>query len=91
METAGSLPHPQEPATYPYLQPDQSIPPHPTSGIYILILSSHLYLGLTSSNFVSGLPTKTLYAPLLSFIRATYPTDLILLDLLTQNTAVMLQ
>jgi len=78
METESSLPHSQEPATFPYLLPDQSMPPH-------------LYLGLTSGDFVSGLPTKTPYAPLLSFIRATCPTDLILLDLLTGNTAVMLQ
>jgi len=51
METEGSLPHSQSPVTYPYLQPDQSMPPHPTSRICILILSSHLYLGLTSGDF----------------------------------------
>jgi hypothetical protein len=88
MEPKGSLPHSQSPATHHYLQPDQSMPPDPTSRIYILILS-HLYLGHTSGDFVSGLPTKTLYAPHLSFIRVTCPTDLILLDLHTRNTAVM--
>jgi len=44
----------------------QSIPSHPTSWISILILSSHLSLGLPSGLFPSGFPTKTLYALLLS-------------------------
>jgi hypothetical protein len=48
-----------------------------------LILSSHVSLGLPSGLFPSGLPTKTLYAPLLSPIRATCPAHLILLDLIT--------
>ena len=39
----------------------QSIPPHPTSWRAILILSSHLRLGLPSGLFPSGFPTKTLY------------------------------
>jgi hypothetical protein len=38
----------------------QSIPPHPTSWRSILILSSHLRLGLPSGLFLSGFPTKTL-------------------------------
>ena len=42
----------------------QSIPPHPTSWRYILILTSHLQLGLPSGLFPSGFPTKTLYTPL---------------------------
>jgi hypothetical protein len=40
--------------------------PHPTSLISILILSSHLRLGIPSGLFPSGFPTKTQYAPLLS-------------------------
>jgi hypothetical protein len=48
MEPEGSLPHSQEPATFPYPEPYQSSPcsPHPTSWRSILILSSHwpLYL-----------------------------------------------
>jgi hypothetical protein len=44
----------------------QSIPPHPTFWRPILILSSHLRLGLPSGLFHSGLPIKTLYTLLLS-------------------------
>ena len=41
----------------------QSAPPHPTSRRSILILSSHLRLGLSSGLLPSGFPTKTLYTP----------------------------
>ena len=44
----------------------ESIPPHTTSWTNILILSSHLRLGLLSGLFPSGFPNKTLYTPLLS-------------------------
>ena len=44
----------------------QFTPPHSTSWRSILILSSHLRLGLASALFLSGFPTKTLYTPLFS-------------------------
>ena len=49
-----------------------------------LILSSHLRLGLPSGLLPPGIPTKVMYAPLLSPIRATYLAHLILLDLITR-------
>ena len=43
--------------------PIQSTYPHPTSWKSILILSTHLRLGLPSCLFPSGFPTNTLYTP----------------------------
>jgi len=47
--------------------------PHPTSWRSILILSSHLCLGILSGLFPSGFPIKTLYAYLLSPIACYIP------------------
>jgi len=44
-----------------WASPIQSIYPHPTSWRSILILSTHLRLGLSSSLFPSGFLSKTLY------------------------------
>ena len=60
-----------------WASPIQSIHPHPTSWRSILILSTHLCLGLPSGLFPSGFPTKTLYTPLSSPIRAICPAHLI--------------
>jgi hypothetical protein len=63
----------------------QSIPPHPICWRYILILSSHQCMGLPSGPFPSGFPTKTLYTPLFSSIRATCLAHLVLLDFITRT------
>ena len=44
-----------------WASPIQSIYPHPISWRSILILSTHLRLGLASGLFPSGFPNKTLY------------------------------
>ena len=68
-----------------WASPIQSIYPHPTSWRSILILSTHLYLGLSSGLLPSSFPTKTLYTPLSSTICATCPAPLILLDFITRT------
>ena len=68
-----------------WTRPIQSIYPHPTSWRSILILSTHLSLGLPSGLFPSGFLNKTLYTPLSSPIHATCPAHLILLDFFTRT------
>ena len=84
MEPEGSLPHQKSPPPALILARSiQSTVSYFTSWRSILILSSRLRLGLPSGLLPSGFPTTTLHAPLLSPIRAIFPTQLIL-DLFTQ-------
>jgi hypothetical protein len=81
MEPKGSLPCSQEPSTAPYSEPDQSNASHPISLRSILILSTHLRLGLPGGLFPFGIHQYPISIPLLP-IRSTCPAHLILLDLI---------
>ena len=68
--------HKCPPPVLSWAGPIQSMPPHPTPWISILILSCYLLLGLPSGLFPSGFHTKTLCTPLSH--SATCPANLIL-------------
>ena len=69
-----------------WASPIQTIYPRPTFWRSVLILSTHLRLGLHRGLFPSGFPTKTLYTPLSSPIPATCPAHPILLDFITRTS-----
>ena len=68
-----------------WTSPIQSIYPHPTTWRSILILSTHLRLGLPSGLFPSGFSTKNPYTTLSSPIHATCPAHLILIGFITRT------
>jgi hypothetical protein len=84
VEPDGSLPCSQQPAIGPYPEPDESSP-HLLLPISVksILISFQLYLVLPSGLYLSGFSTKILYAFFISTMRATYPSHLILLDLIT--------
>jgi hypothetical protein len=93
MEPEGSIPNSRDLSTCSY--PSQANPvhitPHPTYPRSILILSTHLRLGLPSGLFPSGFPTNNLYAFLFSPIRATWPAHLIIIIIIIIIKIVMIQ
>ena len=81
------MPHSQGLSNNPYPEPNQPNSPQPnTSSRTILILSSHLLLGLPKGLFPEGLAVKILKFLLPSFILATCPPHLNLLYLITLTT-----
>jgi hypothetical protein len=67
MKPEASMPCSQEPSTGPYHEPYQSNPHHPILSLrFILILSTHLRLGLLNGLFPSGFPTNIVYVFLFS-------------------------
>ena len=69
--------------SFSWARSTQSIPHHLTFFRSILILSSHLCIGLPSGLFPSGFPTKTLHVPLLFPICTTCLVHVILIYLIT--------
>jgi len=86
MESEGSLPHSQVPATCPilsHLDPVHTPISHFLKVYFNIII--HLCLGLPSGLFLLGFPTKTMYKSLLSPISATCTTHLIRIDFITRT------
>jgi hypothetical protein len=86
MEPESSLTYSQVPDTCLYPETTPSSPHNPSNFLKsILILSSYLCLGLPNGLFPSGFPTNILCTPLSSHVRATCPSNLILLDFTTRT------
>ena len=69
-------------------------PYHPISWKSISKLLSHLHLGFPSGLFLSGVPTTTIYAPILCPMRATLsaqPNDFISSTQITYNSTKQVQ
>ena len=81
MEPEGSMPHSQGLSNNSYPEPNQPNSPQ-FSSRSILILSSHLRLGLPKGLLPVSLPVKVLKTLLLSCILATCPAHLNLLDVI---------
>jgi hypothetical protein len=78
-EPEGSLPHSQQLAICPHAEPDQSISTHP---LHFLKINCNIILPSTPISSKSSLsfrpPHQTLYATLLSPVRATCPAHIVL-------------
>jgi len=89
MEPKCSLLYSQEPATYPYPEPDQSSPCPPSHFLKIQFYIVFPFTPGPSKWFLpSGLPTKTLHDPLLYPLLATCPANLIISYFLTRKIFV---
>jgi hypothetical protein len=75
----------QKPITGPYPEPGHysSYHPQPTFIRFILMLFTHLYLGLRSGPLRSAFPANNLYAFFFSHVHATCPAPVILLGLIS--------
>jgi hypothetical protein len=72
MEPEGSLLCSQEPSTGPYSEPDQS---HPVSPRSILILVTHLHLGLPSGLFLAFPPISYMHSSSPPFVIHALPVS----------------
>ena len=77
METVGSSPSSQPLVSDPYTKLTK-----PFGALSFLTVSVHLRLDLSSVPFPSGFPTKILNVFLTSTTRATFPTYIILINIL---------